>query len=90
MAPHPPERLREWVELAEGVGWTYDETKDGHPRLSPPPGLTNSHRGNRPAAPITFGKTPSDRRGDTNAVALMRRLGIPIPHKGHTRKKGKR
>lgn len=75
---------------AEEAGWTYDETEDGHPRLNPPPGLTDPYRDNRPAAPITFGKTPSDHRGDANMVSVLRRLGVEIPHKGHTKKKGKR
>jgi len=39
---------------------------------------------------VTFGKTPSDHRGDANTVALLRRLGVEIPHKGHTKKKEQR
>lgn len=84
-----PKRLRPCWEAAEKAGWTYDETSDGHPRFTPPPGLRDPHR-NRPAAPVTFGKTPSDHRGDRNAVALLRRLGVDIPHKGHTPAKEKR
>lgn len=86
----PPKRLQGLVELAAAEGWTYDETSDGHPRLSPPPGLTDAYRNGRPAAPVTFGKTPSDHRADENAAAVLRRLGVPIPHKGHTKKKEQR
>lgn len=86
MSARPPKRLRELVRAAEEVGWTYDETSEGHPRLSPPPGVIDPYR-NRPAAPMTFGKTPSDSRSDPNAIAYLRRLGVQIPHKGHTKKK---
>lgn len=86
----PPARLRHTVELAEAKGWTYDETTDGHPRLTPPPGLVDAYRNDRPAAPVTFGKTPSDHRADDNMIAVLRRLGVDIPHKGHMKKKEKR
>ena len=78
----PPKRLRVYVEAAEGAGWTYDETADGHPRLNPPRGLTDPYRDGKLAAPVTFGKTPSDWRGDKNAEAVLRRLGVDIPRKG--------
>lgn len=74
----PPKRLKTIVECAEKQGWTYDETKDGHPRLNPPRGLMY---GGKLAPPVVFGKTPSDRRGDANTVALLRRLGVDIPRK---------
>ena len=83
-----PKRLRELFRLAEAKGWTYDETSDGHPRFRPPPGVTDPYREDRPAAPVTFGKTPSDIRGDQNAVSYLRRLGVDVPHDGHQRKKG--
>jgi hypothetical protein len=86
----PPKRLRRMVELAQAKGWTYDETSDGHPRLKPPAGLMDHYRDGRPAAPVTFGKTPGDRRGDDNAAVILRRLGVEIPHKGHTKKKEQR
>jgi len=70
------------VEPAVSVGWTYDETSDGHPRLTTPAGLTDPYKNNRPAAPRTFSKTPSNHQGDANTVAELRRLGVPIPHKG--------
>lgn len=57
--------------------------------LRPPPGLMDPARG-RPAPPVVFGKTPSDWRGDANQAAALRRLGVKIPHKGHTKKKDKR
>ena len=85
----PPKRLRRLVELAEAKGWVYDETSDGHPRLSPPAGLADPYR-SRPAMPVTFGKTPGDRRGDDNAASYLRRLGVEIPHKGHTKRKAGR
>jgi len=57
--------------------------------LTPPEGLNDPYR-NRPAAPVTFGKTPSDYRGDRNTIAVLRRLGVDIPHKGHEKGKDKR
>lgn len=85
-----PKRLKAIVAAAEEKGWTYDTTSDNHPRLSPPAGLVDEYRNGRPAAPVTFGLTPSDHRGDQNAISLLRRLGVVIPHKGHTTKKEKR
>jgi hypothetical protein len=32
-------------------------------------------------APVTFGKTPGDRRGDQNGIAQLRRSGVDIPRK---------
>lgn len=84
-----PKRLKAIVTLAQAQGWTYAETTDGHPQLVPPAGLINPATG-RLAPPVTFAKTPSDVRGDRNAVAQLRRLGITVPHKGHTKKKGAR
>lgn len=85
-----PKRLQGYWGAAKEAGWTYDETSDGHPRFTPPPGTIDTYR-NRPAAPVTFGKTPSDHRGDRNAVSLLRRLGVDIAHKGHTAgKEGKK
>lgn len=84
-----PKHLRSLVALAEAHGWTYDETGDGHPRLTPPAGVVDPATG-RPAAPAVMAKTPSDARGTRNAVAYLRRCGVPVPHKGHTPKKGKR
>lgn len=83
----PPSRLKKLIELAEQKGWVYDETSEGHPRLTPPPGLNDPYRNDRPAAPVVFGRTPSDHRGDKNAASLLRRLGVDIPHKGRTTKK---
>ncbi len=85
--PSSPRDL--WFALAIEKGWTRDETSDGHPRLKPPPGLMDAYTG-RPAAPIVFSKTPSDHRGDANTVSLLRRLGVEIPHRGHTKKKENR
>jgi len=85
-----PKRLLSVIAAAEAQGWTYDETAAGHPRLSPPSGLVDPYRRNRPAAPITFSKTPSDRRGDDNATAYLRRLGVTVPHKHHVNSKEKK
>ena len=82
-----PKRLRSIVAAAEEKGWRYDETSNGHPRLTPPRGLTDAYRNGRPAAPVTFGKTPSDHRGDANAVSVLRRLGVNIPRKGQAKKR---
>ncbi len=84
-----PKRLRTIVELAEAQGWTYSETADGHPQLVPPAGMINPATG-RLAPPVSFAKTPSDVRGDRNSIAQLRRLGLQVPHKGHTKKKGAR
>lgn len=90
MAAGVPKRLKPVIAAAEEAGWTYDTTADGHPRLTPPSGLKDPYRNGRPAAPVTFGKTPSDHRGDANMVAILRRLGVDIPHKGQSKGKKKR
>lgn len=82
-----PARLRPVIQLALDAGWTYAETSKGHPQLVPPPGLCDPYRENRPAAPITFTKTPSEPRADMNAIVVLRRLGVPIPRKGVSSKK---
>lgn len=85
-----PKRLKAIVEAAEAEGWTYDVTARNHPRLSPPDGILDPYRENRPAAPVTFGSTPSDHRGDQNAIVILRRLGVVLPRKGDPTKKEKR
>lgn len=75
----PANRLKSIIKYAEEAGWTYDVTAKGHPRLLPPPGLTDPYRDNRPAAPVVFTKTTSEPRADLNAVAILRRLGVNIP-----------
>lgn len=82
-----PSRLRPVIALAEKAGWTYSETAKGHPQLLPPPGLVDPYREGRPAAPIIFTKTPSEPRADMNMIVQLRRLGVPIPRKGHSQKK---
>lgn len=86
--PNPPKRLRIIVQIAEAARWTYDETEQGHPRLNPPSDLLDASSG-RPVRPVTFSKTPSDVRGDANAIGYLRRNGVDIPHKNH-KPKGKR
>lgn len=81
-----PKRLKYLQEPTETLGWTWDETRDGHPRVSPPKGWHQPGT-DRLAAPVTFGKTPSDSRGDKNAEALLRRFGVDVPRKT-TKKKG--
>lgn len=73
----PPRRLSKVVKAAEKAGWTYDTTRAGHPRLSPPPGLRDERVGGL-AAPITFAKTASDWRSDKNSIAALRRHGIKV------------
>lgn len=75
-----PKRLKEIVRRAEEQGWAYDETRDGHPRLSPPPGAVMPGTDTL-VHPVTFSKTPSDHRGDRNAVAVLRRSGVELPRK---------
>lgn len=77
-----PKRLKSLFAFAVENGWTVTETQKGYPALKPPPGTTD-HQG-RSVTLVKFAKTPSDRRGDDNAIAQLRRLGLNIPHKGHT------
>jgi hypothetical protein len=77
MAPSkPPARLRKIVRAALDAGWTYDTTKKGHPRLTPPRG--QRHADGTLVAPVTFALTPSDHRGDRQGVAYLRRAGIRL------------
>ena len=72
-----PKRLKKVIQAAERAGWTYDETKNGHPRLNPPRGQVDPRTGNL-RAPITFAKTPSETRGDRNGIAALRRAGVDL------------
>lgn len=81
-----PKRLRTIITIAEQQGWLFKQTSSGHPQLIPPKGATDPQTG-RLAVAVTFGKTPSDIRGDLNAVSYLRRNGVDIPRKGHTPKK---
>ena len=83
-----PKRLKATFALAQDNGWTVTQTKAGHPALVPPKG-TVDHQG-RPVTLVAFAKTPSDHRSDKNAIATLRRLGLNIPAKGHTKKKAQR
>lgn len=83
-----PKRLKAVFAYAVENGWEVTETRDGHPALKPPPGVTD-HSG-RTVALVPFAKTPSDHRADKNAIAQLRRLGLSIPAKGHTKKKNQR
>jgi hypothetical protein len=66
-----PARLRKTVELAVKHGYTVDNTSRGHIRLTPPVGR-----------PVSFSSTPSDVASDRNSISLLRRQGVPVPHKG--------
>lgn len=83
-----PKRLKAVFALAQDNGWTVTQTKDGHPALVPPKG-TVDHQG-RSVSLVAFAKTPSDHRADKNAIATLRRLGVRVPAKGHTKKKAQR
>lgn len=76
-APTPPKRLKKIVKAAESQGWSYDETRNHHPRLSPPRGIIDPRTGEL-MAPVTFAKTSSDHRGDKNGIAALRRAGLDV------------
>lgn len=80
-----PKRLKAIFALAEQYGWTPGKTGDGHPVLFPPKGATNED--GALIRPVVFAMTPSDRRSDRNAISSLRRMGVPVEHKGHTKKK---
>lgn len=69
-------RLKPVFDAAEAHGWTLDFTGKNHPRLTPPPGTVD--KAGNPAIPITFSLTSSDRRGDKNGIARLRRYGVDI------------
>lgn len=83
----PPKRLRTIIDCATAQGWTYDETSEGHPRLTPPKGMPDPQRPGRMMYPVTFSKTPSDRRGDLNSAAALKRCGVVLPSKDGSTKK---
>jgi hypothetical protein len=64
------------IDAALEAGWTLDQTAKNHPRLTPPRGRRDG-QGDR-LTPVTFARTPSDWRGDRNAIAKLRRSGIEI------------
>lgn len=68
-----PKRLRKIVRAAVDQGWEQDFTTRGHVRLTKPGGRD---AGGQLLPPVTFAKTPSDGRGDKNAVAALRRMGV--------------
>lgn len=69
-------RLKPIFRAAEQAGWIVDFTAKNHPRLKPPPGAVD--REGKPATPIIFSSTPSDRRGDDNGIARLRRYGVDL------------
>lgn len=80
-----PKRLKHLFASAVDQGWSVTETNKGYPALVPPPG-TLDHQ-NRPVTLVKFAKTPSDHRSDLNAISTLRRLGLEVQSKGHTKKK---
>lgn len=75
----------EWdalVAAATGAGWELTYDRSNHPRLVPPPGLIDRGTG-KPARPVTLSSSSSDHRGVKNCAALLRRLGVQVPHKGY-------
>lgn len=68
-----PKRLRKIVKTAVDQGWEQDFTTSGHVRLRKVGGRDAD--GNLLPA-ITFAKTPSDNRGDKNAIGALRRQGL--------------
>lgn len=75
-APRVPKRLKRLVKAAEAAGWTYDTTRSGHPRLTPPAGCTD--RNGEPCRPVTFSLTPSDMNADKPPTSYLRRCGIRV------------
>ena len=73
-----PKRLKKIVKAAEEQGWTYDVTRDGHPRLTPLSGTIDIYKGEGLQKPVTFAKTGGKGRGDANGSAALRRAGIKI------------
>lgn len=64
--------MDELVKLVSDLpGWKVRPTKN-YTRVINPSGQTASIPG-----------TPSDRRAYPNTVAALRRIGAPIPHRGH-------
>lgn len=69
-----PKRVRLLTASAVAYGWKLDFTSSGHWRLKPPDGWrapegVEVHQ-------VTFSATPSDIRGDKNALATLRRMGV--------------
>lgn len=71
-----PKRLKKIVKAAEAAGWRYDVNKGNHHRLWPPKGTLMPD--GEPCGPIQFACSPSDIRGDRNAIARLRRAGLDI------------
>ena len=64
-----PPGLRDAYDIAIAHGWTIEVLGSGHLRWSPPKGPY-----------IVAARSPSDYRGIRNAIARLRRAGLPIPH----------
>jgi hypothetical protein len=70
------------AKLARSEGWTIDRNSKGHPVFWKP----GADLDGRPT--VTASSTPSDHRAVQNLAAQLRREGLPVPHKGHTPRKG--
>lgn len=69
MSDRVPRHLRDIVKVALAAGWTYDVTRGGHPRLTPP---------DKSLSPVISGGTPSDHRALRNLKSDLRRRGLDI------------
>jgi hypothetical protein len=70
-------RLKPFIDAAEEAGWKVEVSGTGHPMLYPPPGTVDPRTGGL-AGPVKFAASPSDRRGDLNSRAQLRRLGLDV------------
>ena len=61
-------KIRQLRTMLEPLGWRYVFTGTQHHRFIPPAGQ-----------PVGLANTPSEIRGDRNAVAALRRAGAPLP-----------
>jgi hypothetical protein len=64
------------VARLEKQGWTITMTGSNHYRVTPPPGLLA--RDGSPSSVVFLAYTPSDYRGQRNALSLLRRQGADL------------
>lgn len=79
MAHSVPKRLKKLAKELAKQGWVYKPTKS-HPRWCPPRGWETPD-GSAPY-PVTFSLTPSDRKGDRNSLAQLKRQGVRVTKVG--------
>jgi hypothetical protein len=63
-----PRELQPAFDLALALGWRTEALGSGHLRWVPPEGRF-----------VVTSSTPSDGRGVRNALAMLRRAGLPLP-----------